>query len=106
MRSFVLAIAPMFAFYLIPIAIPIVAVALGAVTDGVRPHRASAAEAAVIAAQARSAPWRAEMARLLREASVADSAGLPSGQQVSAKVPSVRSTGDSRHGHHGGRTAA
>jgi hypothetical protein len=102
----VLAIAPMFAFFLIPIAIPIAAVAVGAVTDWVRPRRASAAEAAVIAARARSGPWRAEMARLLREASVADSAVLPSGPQLSAGVPSARSTGDSRNGHRGDRTAA
>ena len=65
MRSFIFAIAPMFLLFLIPVLIPIVAVALGTLADLVRPPRPTAAEAAVTAARARSAPWRAEMQKII-----------------------------------------
>lgn len=68
MRSFIFAIMPMLLLFMIPILIPIVAVAVGAVADAIRTPRPSPAEVAVIAAQARSAPWRAEMKKVIAAA--------------------------------------
>lgn len=64
MWSFINAIVPMLVLFSVPVLIPVVAIAVGAVADFVRPPRPSAAEEAVRAAQARSAPWRAEMKRV------------------------------------------
>lgn len=71
MRSFVFAIAPMIVLFTIPVAIPLFTVGFGALADRIRPPRPSPVEQAVAAAQARSAPWRAEMKRRIEEAAAA-----------------------------------
>ena len=60
-RTMASSLAPLLAllaFMLIPVWIPIVSIALGAVADRLAPHAASPAEAAVSAAKERSASTR------------------------------------------------
>ena len=74
MGSFITAMVPMLVLFALPVLIPIVAGAVGAIADRLRPPGRSAAAEAVAAAQARSAPWRAEMKRLMASGTSGSSA--------------------------------
>lgn len=104
MGSFIAAIAPMVALFLIPIAIPIVAVVMGAIGDLVRPHVGTVAEVAVTTAQARSAPYRAEMKRLIEVATAERLRARQALVQRAQLVPVTKPL--SGHDRPGGRAAA
>ena len=63
MSQFLSTIVPMFAFMLIPVWIPVIAVVVGSVVDVIRPKRVSAGEIAVEAAKERSLAGRQALTR-------------------------------------------
>ena len=63
MTALLLAFAPIMVLMAVPLVIPVVGVWIGALVDKLSPHAQSDAESVVIAAQERSAKWRAEMER-------------------------------------------
>lgn len=68
MGSLLAVVAPLFAFMLIPVWIPVIAVSVGSVLDLVRPARTSTVTAAVNDVKARSAATRSATTRTMTPA--------------------------------------
>ena len=64
MGALITAFIPILVLMVLPLVIPVVGVWVGALMDRLSPHQHSDAEAVVIAAQERSAAWRAELERV------------------------------------------
>lgn len=63
MGTLLVAFAPILVLMALPLVIPVVGVWIGALMDRLSPKSHSAAEEAVLAAQVRTADWRAELER-------------------------------------------
>lgn len=63
MITLLLAFAPILVLMVIPLVIPIFGIGVGTLMDKASPRTHSAAEDAVLAAQVRTAEWRAELER-------------------------------------------
>lgn len=71
MITLLLAFAPILVLMVIPLVIPVFGIGVGTLLDKASPRTHSDAEAVVIAAQQRSAEWRAEMEREREQAETA-----------------------------------